>query len=97
VKIFLETRCGCRREVEWSEVGGEIAKPTKHFNVLLMPGFPFAFDGRSWYRRFTQVGFESGAVLYREMRLSPVWTAQELHDGNGPTDIVFDSSMDEEK
>jgi hypothetical protein len=97
MKVLLETRCGCRREVEWSEFGGEIEKPTKHINVPLMPGFPFSFDGRSWYRKFTMVGMENHALRYLEMRISPVWTEDELRNNSGPPDIVFDSSLEDKK
>jgi hypothetical protein len=105
MKILLETRCGCRREVEWTEIAPEIDTPTRHINLPLMPAFGiFAWltdaeplGGRRWYRRFTMAGTEGQLLHYRETKLSPVWTEQELLNSSGPPDIVFDPSADTEK
>lgn len=96
MKVLLETRCGCRREVDWQEIAPEIEKPSKHIQVPLMPGFLVtAMFGRSWYRKFTMVGIEGHSPLYREMRMSPVWTIDELRNNSGPPDIVFDDSLED--
>lgn len=95
MKILLETRCGCRQEVEWNELFPGIDKPTKHINVPMMPQLYFSFDSRSWHRKFTMVGMEGHALRYLEMRISPVWTVDELRNNSGPPDIVFDDSLED--
>jgi hypothetical protein len=97
MKVLLETRCGCRQEIDWSEIAPEIDQPAKHIYLPLMPGFPFSFNARRWNRKFTMVGIENGAPRYLEMRISPVWTLDELQNNSGPPDIVFDSSLEDKK
>jgi hypothetical protein len=92
MKVLLETRCGCRQEVEWSQIGGENEKPTKHMNVPMMHGL---FGNRQWYRKFTMVGMENHALRYLEMSMRPVWTEDELRNNSGPPDIVFDDSLED--
>jgi hypothetical protein len=81
MKVLLETRCGCSQIKDM-----ENTPNLKAINLPLIPVWDSS--GRSWYRVFEAVGVKDGLPWYREVRMSPVWTWEEIRDNSGPADIL---------